>query len=111
MRPDTWLPTCTVTSADTVPVAVTRDSTSRRCTAVVSKLAAESFVLGRASHTPASTTAARSSNPSGHRLGRCQRRVGASGTGVGLVGTDGSSRRGDSVVDLMGQDLCAGMFR
>src|SRR4051795_9961894 len=38
MRPDTWLPTCTVTSADTVPVAVTRAVIRPRSTLTVSYL-------------------------------------------------------------------------
>ena len=36
MRPDTWLPTCTVTSADSVPVAVTCATIGPRSIATVS---------------------------------------------------------------------------
>ena len=36
MRPETWLPTCTVTSADSVPVAVTLATIGPRSTTVVS---------------------------------------------------------------------------
>ena len=38
IRPDTWLPTCTVTSAVSVPVAVTRPVTSPRSTRAFSSL-------------------------------------------------------------------------
>src|SRR6266545_8049161 len=38
MRPDTWLPTCTVTSAESVPVAVTFATTLPRSTSAVSSI-------------------------------------------------------------------------
>ncbi len=36
MRPETWLPTCTVTSAERLPVAVTLAAIAPRSTAAVS---------------------------------------------------------------------------
>ena len=45
MRPDTWLPTCTVTRADTVPVAVTRATRSPRSTRALSRWNARDFLL------------------------------------------------------------------
>ena len=40
MRPETWLPTCTVTSAESVPVAVTRATMRPWSTLTVSYLSA-----------------------------------------------------------------------
>ena len=38
ITPDTWLPTCTVTSAESVPVAVTFATTAPRSAEAVSNL-------------------------------------------------------------------------
>src|SRR5689334_2641608 len=54
MRPDTWLPTWTVTSAESVPVAVTRATIRPRSTEAVSNFSSDDFFP----HPTASTASA-----------------------------------------------------
>ena len=72
MRPETWLPTCTVTSADSAPVAVTRPTTSPRSTRDFSRWKADLCPPKRepkATHPPPKpTTARRPTNTPTRRL-------------------------------------------
>ncbi len=51
-RPETWLPTWTVTSAESVPVAVTLPTMRPRSTAMVSSWGPGSFEPARQRHRP-----------------------------------------------------------
>src|SRR5439155_20761741 len=70
MRPDTCAPTCTVTSAESVPVAVTRATTRPRSAFTVSNFGAADLREQPASASAANTMAA--ALPGRMRFGRCQ---------------------------------------
>lgn len=52
MRPETWLPTCTVTSAESVPLAVTFPVILRFSTGAPLKTMSGSLFLARQRHYP-----------------------------------------------------------
>ena len=69
MRPDTWVPTCTVTVAESVPVAVTLATTSPRATLTVTNWGT-SALPRPFHHTPNPTVPASSTPPTAMTFGQ-----------------------------------------